>query len=374
MICSLLIRGKLAFIDDATMREWFYNISFDVSALQKFAPAGAQTNTTLHGRPEERQVRHACHCQLSMHAVSDGGRLGLKSDPSRLFPPPLQSYPGYCCAAQLCAERVLTAWVCRVRLMDVRGGMRSIARSLLSEEVAAKYAALGKRPRVFWKTAAPGGCHIGIVAYDNTTSDCFDGATLSQNKQHWNHDKFLEWDNFAIAQRTMPVIDVRMLYWRMDAHVSNFSEDPSERTSESRHHSIDCLHFNERSRALDTTFPRMLLHNIMLHAPPAALSADGELPPLLAPPEFELAGGGIGRSCGSRPWMHFGMVSAAGCAVLVRSRLPSECSHTYFLHHAAYPGTCACVDPTARCDASDPDNHPNRVSTLYRFTPSNAAK
>ena len=56
---------------------------------------------------------------------------------------------------------------------------------------------------------------------DNSTFDCFDGATLSENKQYWNHDKFLEWDNFVIAQRTMPVIDVRMLYWRMDAHISN---------------------------------------------------------------------------------------------------------------------------------------------------------
>ena len=295
----LLIRGAKAFIDDDTMREWFYNISFDVSALQKFSPAGAQTNTTLHDRPEA-----------------------------------------------------------------------GIARSLLSKEVVAKYAARGRRPRVFWKTAAPGGCHVGIVAYDNSTSDCFDGAKLSGNKQHWNHDKFLEWDNFVIAQRTMPVIDVRMLYWRMDAHISNFSEDLSERASESRSHKIDCLHFNMRSRALDTTFPRMLLHNIMLQDPPM-LSADGELPPLPPPLAFEHAGGGVGRRCGSRPWLHIGMVSAAGCAVLVRSRSASECSHTYFMH-AAGVGTCACVDPKARCEASDPDNYSDRQSTLYRFTPASA--
>ena len=223
---------------------------------------------------------------------------------------------------------------------------------------------------MFWKTASPGGCHVGIVAYDNTTSDCFDVAKNSENRQQHNHDKFLEWDNFAIAQRTIPVIDVRMLYWRMDAHVFNFSQNP---WAESRGQQIDCLHFNPRSRALDTTFPRMLLHNIMLHDPPA-LSTDEPFPLPLSPAfGFEHAGGGIGRRCGRRPWMRIDRTSAAGCAVLVRSRLVSECSHTYFMH-AAMTGTCACVDPKARCDASDQDNYPDRISTLYRFTPNSSAK
>jgi hypothetical protein len=89
--------------------------------------------------------------------------------------------------------------------------------------------------RFVYKTQQPGGCTKEIAFPESP-----DEAAIKQNFHNYpyQHDKFYGRDLYAIAklrQIGMPVIDMRMLYSRSDAHPSSFNWSPSLE-------SFDCLH------------------------------------------------------------------------------------------------------------------------------------
>ena len=131
----------------------------------------------------------------------------------------------------------------------------------------------GDRPRaptVAWRTNQPGGCAPSFVfdpgarGAEPPFGDRFWAAY--EHAPRYNHARFLERDAqaaAAFAARGWPVVDMRMLYWRADAHV-DARRVPADRKR-------DCLHFCLRSAALPSTFPRMLLHALTdgMPRPPA---------------------------------------------------------------------------------------------------------
>ena len=128
----------------------------------------------------------------------------------------------------------------------------------LPKDLVRRYAAANKsHPILFWKTNQPNGCLPTIVPW----GACFAG-TNAPNVNAFQGHNFMPRDDWVVAQAAMPVIDLRMLHWRKDAHPSSQDTEPK-----------DCLHFNMRTATLSSTFPRMLLHNILIHDPSAVTRA-----------------------------------------------------------------------------------------------------
>ena len=105
-----------------------------------------------------------------------------------------------------------------------------------------------------WRTNTPGGCTRTPVQQwpQNSTRHPAGVDKL------FNHAEFLEWDNAAVrvfADAKIPVVDLRMLYLRSDAHVA---VNPWNKAP-------DCLHYCLRNSALHRTFPRMVQHVIGDH-------------------------------------------------------------------------------------------------------------
>ncbi|KAJ1456549.1 hypothetical protein M885DRAFT_517344 [Pelagophyceae sp. CCMP2097] len=147
-------------------------------------------------------------------------------------------------------------------------------------DIAKRYAphVPGRPLRVSWKTQQPGGCAKSIVPRDGET-DCFDGV-----ETHYNYGTFLARDARTLAKiraaainapHALSAIDMRMLYWRKDAHVSSMLDEPVAAVDARvlyRHKDstqfppkpdkYDCLHYCLRTDVLSSTFPRMLQHDL----------------------------------------------------------------------------------------------------------------
>mmetsp|Transcript_67776 Transcript_67776/g.116464 ORF Transcript_67776/g.116464 Transcript_67776/m.116464 type:complete len:447 (+) Transcript_67776:73-1413(+) len=121
---------------------------------------------------------------------------------------------------------------------------------------AAKRKSMPRDLTVLWRTSHPGGCTKGLE--DRSTEEFWKGYRGPPN----NYPSFPGFDERATAffvERGVPVVDLRMLYWRGDAHVGSQAE-PSF---------IDCIHMCSRNTAVAQTFPRMLLHALATARLPA---------------------------------------------------------------------------------------------------------
>lgn len=102
--------------------------------------------------------------------------------------------------------------------------------------------------RVLWKTQQPGGC--GDSPLDRLPDTEYWDDQSGQNS--YNYRYFLEWDALSRARfqtLDVPVIDLQMLYYRVDAH-----RRPN-----------DCLHMCMPG-PLDAMFPTMLQHTFREHS------------------------------------------------------------------------------------------------------------
>lgn len=112
-----------------------------------------------------------------------------------------------------------------------------------------------RRLHIMWKTSQPGGC-LDHPVYpgdpDSDESNCFanDETRYNWNQFPWRDARTIARLNEHRHSHRVGVIDMRMLYWRKDAHVG--SHDGGG----------DCLHYCLRDEVLSSTFPRMLLHNM----------------------------------------------------------------------------------------------------------------
>ena len=135
-------------------------------------------------------------------------------------------------------------------VQEVAADAKSLPQDILSEYLQAAR----KPPTVVWRTNTPGGCTRTPVQQwpQNSTRHPAGVDKL------FNHAEFLEWDNAAVrvfADAKIPVVDLRMLYLRSDAHVA---VNPWNKAP-------DCLHYCLRNSALHRTFPRMVQHAIGDH-------------------------------------------------------------------------------------------------------------
>ena len=75
----------------------------------------------------------------------------------------------------------------------------------------------------------------------------------------YNYNTFLDRDDQAVdffEPQGVPIVDLRMLYARSDAHVSS-------RKNLRKGEVQDCLHLCLKTTALFETFPRMLMHVLL---------------------------------------------------------------------------------------------------------------
>jgi len=144
--------------------------------------------------------------------------------------------------------------------LEVAGLSKAMPKDLIRRYTAANKS----RPILFWKTNQPGGCTPTIVRWN----PCFTG-TNAPNSNDYQGSRFMDRDDWVVAQAAMPIIDLRMLHWRKDAHPNSQGAYPD---------TADCLHFNLKTAVLSSTFPRMLLHSLLIHDPSAMARARSEHP------------------------------------------------------------------------------------------------
>lgn len=126
---------------------------------------------------------------------------------------------------------------------------------------AAKQKDMPRDLTVMWRTSHPGGCTVGLE--DRSTPEFWKSYRGSPNLYPF----FPEFDDRATAffvQKGYPIVDLRMLYWRGDAHVSSQDENFG-----------DCIHMCSRNTAVAQTFPRMLLHAVTTAHLPASKPPPG---------------------------------------------------------------------------------------------------
>ena len=140
-------------------------------------------------------------------------------------------------------------------------------------DIVAAYERAGRAPpSVVWRTNAPGGCTNEVVKQWGAKNSTAHPAGADS---WYNFFDFLRWDNAvaaALPKVGIPVIDLRMLHLRSDAH-----------THRKTRSGPDCLHFCLRDSALFTTFPRMLQHTIG-----SIGGGGGALPPAVQPAIHQL--------------------------------------------------------------------------------------
>jgi len=121
------------------------------------------------------------------------------------------------------------------------------------------YSAFGMDlPRLYWKTCSPGGCGPAPDARtegDLDVSNCSVDTTFDHS---YERDTYLWRDELAVdhllSHKTVAgIIDMRMLYRRPDAHISNAAPNAPH---------ADCLHLCMRSAALSSTFPRLVMNEL----------------------------------------------------------------------------------------------------------------
>lgn len=95
-----------------------------------------------------------------------------------------------------------------------------------------------------WKTQQPGGC-LPNIAYPKNPSMVASTYLNNDSATHlsYNHGQFYQWDEMLITRLEeikMPYLDLRMLYSRMDGHIS--SRGKMVKYFGRKEEYVDCLH------------------------------------------------------------------------------------------------------------------------------------
>eukprot|EP00037_Helgoeca_nana_P025212 m.273318 g.273318 ORF g.273318 m.273318 type:complete len:520 (-) comp26884_c0_seq2:95-1654(-) len=150
----------------------------------------------------------------------------------------------------------------------------AMLRTVLDEnldQVEASYKSAGfPPPIIMWKTQQPGGCSVDAhkAPRNPETTRCWNSSkeNIVWQSPGFHYDDFLSRDHEVArllrGHPRMSLIDMRMLYWRTDAHVDSGIDKVSKKLVDPKHFRIDCLHYCLKGEVLSSTFPRMAFHEM----------------------------------------------------------------------------------------------------------------
>jgi hypothetical protein len=136
------------------------------------------------------------------------------------------------------------------------------------DEVEASYTLAGfPPPIIMWKTQQPGGCSVDAhkAPRNPETTRCWNSSKENiVSHPGYRYADFLPRDHEVArllrGHPRMSLIDMRMLYWRTDAHVDSGSDKVLKKLVHPKH--FDCLHYCLKGEVLSSTFPRMAFHEM----------------------------------------------------------------------------------------------------------------
>jgi hypothetical protein len=136
------------------------------------------------------------------------------------------------------------------------------------DQVEASYKSAGfPPPIIMWKTQQPGGCSVDAhkAPRNPETTRCWNSSKENiVSHPGYRYADFLPRDHEVArllrGHPRMSLIDMRMLYWRTDAHVDSGSDKVLKKLVHPKH--FDCLHYCLKGEVLSSTFPRMAFHEM----------------------------------------------------------------------------------------------------------------